>query len=97
MDGRKQHLYLFADVELMAQVGHVIRQIRQGGGEGVMTATEILPWHRRQAIRIAAALPENTADALVVLRLASELVEGFLADSDKHEPAKVLTIVRDQA
>ena len=29
--------------------------------------------------------------------LAIELAEGFLADSDKPEPAKVLTIVRDPA
>lgn len=35
-------------------------------------------WHRRQAIQIAAALPENKEDALAVLELARELVEGFL-------------------
>ena len=35
-------------------------------------------WHRRQAIQIAAALPENREDALIVLELARELVEGFL-------------------
>ena len=34
---------------------------------------------------------------VVILRLAIELAEGFLADSDKPEPAKVLTIVRDPA
>jgi hypothetical protein len=59
-------------------------------------SAEILPWHRRHAIQIACALPETTEDALIVLRLATELVEGFLAD-DKPEPAKVLTMVRDQA
>lgn len=36
-------------------------------------------WHRRHAIQIAAALPETTEDALVVLELAKQLVEGFLA------------------
>jgi hypothetical protein len=37
-------------------------------------------WHRRHAIQIAAALPETTEDALIVLQLAKELVEQFLAD-----------------
>ena len=35
-------------------------------------------WQRRHAIQIAAALPENREDALKVLDLARELVEGFL-------------------
>jgi hypothetical protein len=61
-----------------------------------MAATEILPWHRRHAIMLASQLPENTVDAQIILRLTTELVEGFLADSDKPEPAKVLTIVRDR-
>jgi hypothetical protein len=60
-----------------------------------MAAPEILPWHRRHAVMLASQLPEDTLDALIVLRLATELVEGFLAGSDKPEPAKVLTFVRD--
>lgn len=36
-------------------------------------------WHRRQAIQIAAALPETPEDALIVLELAKQLVTGFLA------------------
>jgi hypothetical protein len=36
-------------------------------------------WHRRHAIQIAAALPEDAEDALLVLELAKQLVEGFLA------------------
>lgn len=35
-------------------------------------------WHRRHAIQIAAALPETREDALIVLGLARELVDGFL-------------------
>ena len=35
-------------------------------------------WHRRHAIQIAAQLPEEPADALLVLDLARELVEKFL-------------------
>ena len=36
-------------------------------------------WHRRQAIQVAAALPETQEDALLVLELAKELVTSFLA------------------
>jgi hypothetical protein len=36
-------------------------------------------WHRRHAIQIVAALPETSEDALMVLELAKQLVEGFLA------------------
>ena len=38
-------------------------------------------WHRRQAIVLASQLPEKTEDALAVLRLATELVTGFLAET----------------
>jgi hypothetical protein len=51
----------------------------------------------RQAIQLACELSEVTEDAVIVLRLALELAEGWLAGSDRPEPAKVLTIVRDQA
>jgi hypothetical protein len=36
-------------------------------------SVKILPWHRRQAIQIAAALPETSDDALLVLDLARQL------------------------
>lgn len=36
-------------------------------------------WHRRHAIQIVAALPEEPCDALMVLELAKRLVEDFLA------------------
>ena len=36
-------------------------------------------WHRRHAIQLAASLPENIDDARIVLRLAQELLDGFLA------------------
>lgn len=38
-------------------------------------------WLRRQAIQIAAQLPENTEDALLVLDLTKALVEGFLREN----------------
>ena len=40
-------------------------------------------WQRRHAIQIAAQLPENTADALLVLELAKELVESFLGGAHR--------------
>lgn len=50
-------------------------------------------WHKRHAMMLAGQLPENIEDVLVVLRLTTELVTGFLAGP---EPAKkpVATIVR---
>lgn len=41
-------------------------------------------WQRRHAIQIVAQLPENTADALLVLEFAKELVERFLAPGDQR-------------
>lgn len=43
-------------------------------------------WHRRQAIQVVAQLPEGTQDAMVVLALARELVEGFLSASQARAP-----------
>lgn len=45
-------------------------------------------WHRRHAVQIVSALPEETEDALMVLELAKELVEGFLARTQR--PARVV-------
>lgn len=42
-------------------------------------------WHRRHAIQIAAALPETPEDALLVLELARQLVEGFLSGGQRPE------------
>lgn len=41
-------------------------------------------WHRRQAIQIAAALPEDSSDALIVLELAKELVETYLCPPQRE-------------
>jgi len=45
-------------------------------------------WHRRHAIQIAAALPETIDDALIVLDLARQLVEGFLSGPQRPEATK---------
>jgi hypothetical protein len=39
-------------------------------------------WHRRQAIVLASQLPDNTADAVMVLQALKELVETFLMSAD---------------
>jgi hypothetical protein len=41
-------------------------------------------WHRRHAIQIAAALPENGPDALIVLDLARRLVEEYLCPPQRE-------------
>lgn len=38
-------------------------------------------WHRRHAIQIVAALPDETDDALIVLDLARQFVQNFLGPS----------------
>lgn len=44
-------------------------------------------WQRRHAIQIAAALPEDRENALLVLELARNLVDSFLyADQRLAEP-----------
>lgn len=43
-------------------------------------------WLRRQAVQIAAQLPENPEDAIEVLELAKGLVESFLKQ-DQAAPA----------
>lgn len=47
-------------------------------------------WHRRHAIQIVAQLPEGTQDALMVLELARELVEGFLQAGQRPALAEVV-------
>ena len=46
-------------------------------------------WRRRHAIQIVAQLPEGPEDALVVLDLARQLVEGFLREGQPRLPAVV--------
>jgi hypothetical protein len=43
-----------------------------------------LGWHRRQALVLASQLPDNQADALLVLQAARELVEKFLLETPEE-------------
>lgn len=47
-----------------------------------------LGWHRRQALVLASQLPDNQADALLVLQAARELVEKFLLETPE-EPGQL--------
>ena len=51
---------------------------------------KIEAWHGRHAIQVAASLPETTEDALLVLELAKQLVEGFLSGGQKLAPVVAL-------
>jgi hypothetical protein len=44
-----------------------------------------LAWHRRHALVIAGQLPENTADAKLVLQAVQELVDDFLSKGREPE------------
>ena len=49
--------------------------------------------HKRHAIQIVSALPEETEGALAVLRLATELVTGFLAQSESTQKPAVVVLI----
>jgi len=53
-------------------------------------------WHRRHAIMLAGQLPDDKEDALMVLRLATQLVTDFLAEPEQAEKpaAPVIALVR---
>ena len=45
-----------------------------------------MPWRRRHAVQIAAQLPDNPDDALLVLELAEKLVKEFLMEPESQRP-----------
>lgn len=49
-------------------------------------------WHRRQAVQLAAQLPEATADALHVLEAMRRLVIDFM-EMERGSQAEVLALV----
>lgn len=51
-------------------------------------------WHRRHAIQLAAQLPENPEDALLVLELTRQLVEEFLRPQPPRERALDAAVIR---
>jgi hypothetical protein len=50
-------------------------------------------WHRRQAMMLATQLPENTADARLIVQAVRELLDTFLLDEQPkavERPTNVL-------
>ena len=54
---------------------------------------EVLPWHRRHALLLASQLPENPADARLVLQAITELVDTFIAKGEGMEPEKAANVL----
>lgn len=52
-----------------------------------------LAWHRRHALTIASQLPDNVADARLVLEAVAELVDDFLSKSETAEPERAKNVV----
>lgn len=52
-----------------------------------------LAWHRRHALLLASQLPENVADAKLVVQAITELLDTFMAAAPPNEmdkPSNVL-------
>jgi len=45
-------------------------------------------WHRRHAIMLAGQLPEDTADARLVVQAIQELLDTFLKGNQGQEPVR---------
>jgi hypothetical protein len=53
-------------------------------------------WHRRHALQLACQLPEDSEDALIVLRMATQFMTDFLAEpGPTKKPAPVLVSFKD--
>lgn len=52
--------------------------VAESRGASLMGMEMPLPWHRRQAIVLASQLPDNTADAVLVIQALTDLVNSFL-------------------
>lgn len=52
-----------------------------------------LGWHRRQAIILVGQLPDSTADALLVLQAAKELVDTFLAGHPEKDALRATNVL----
>jgi hypothetical protein len=51
-------------------------------------------WHRRHAVMLASQLPEKAEDGLIILRLATQLVTGFLAGPEDRSAKSSVTVLR---
>lgn len=51
------------------------------------------PWHRRQALMLASQLPENHADAELVVQAVRELLDTFLATHQGDAPGPASNVL----
>jgi hypothetical protein len=59
---------------------------RQKQKEGFLVkVVKMNTWHRRQAMMLAAQLPENLADAKLIIEAVEELLDTFLAKSPHRD------------
>jgi hypothetical protein len=50
----------------------------------------LLSWHRRHALMLASQLPENSADARLVIQAVTGLLDTFMADAADTGPSNVV-------
>ena len=53
-------------------------------------------WHKRHALQLACALPDNADDARAVLRETQNLVETWLHVAPEPAPSKIIALLRDK-
>jgi hypothetical protein len=53
-------------------------------------------WHKRHALQLACALPDNADDARAVLRETQNLVETWLHVEQEPAPSKIIALLRDK-
>jgi hypothetical protein len=53
-------------------------------------------WHKRQALMLAAQLPESAADARAILREVLDIVDSWLYVELEPAPSKVIALLRDK-
>lgn len=52
-----------------------------------------LAWHKRHALTIASQLPENPADALLILEAAKKIVEVFMSSEEEDRPRRATNVL----
>jgi hypothetical protein len=53
-------------------------------------------WHKRQALSLAAQLPEDASDAIAVIRELQRLIDIWLYDEPATAPSRVVALHRDK-
>lgn len=69
--------------------------LKHGREEKTKTQQEL--WRRRQAVQLAAQLPDDPQDALAILEYVRSLVENFLMAPQEPQEAPVLPFRRSEA